>query len=213
MTRTRTSPSGPSRPRGRSASPRTSVPRSNPSWARSYCATTAVPRGSRSNPWLESRFGPPELVRPPARGTVGRSRRAPPVLLARAVPEMGQRAHRDHGPIAPQGDLAHREIALETVLIAEWEVPHSRTIERTPEPNGPGFLMHHHGGTSDMDTVPAKLTPRLVEEIDELVREGWYANRSELIRDAVREAIRRARTQRLERAIKEDVAWGLGGRK
>jgi Arc/MetJ-type ribon-helix-helix transcriptional regulator len=63
-----------------------------------------------------------------------------------------------------------------------------------------------------MDTVPAKLTPRLVEEMDELVREGWYANRSELIRDAVREAIRRARSQRLERAIKEDVEWGLGGR-
>ena len=73
--------------------------------------------------------------------------------------------------------------------------------------------MYHHGGTTDMDTVPAKLTPRLVEEMDELVREGWYANRSELIRDAVREAIRRARTQRLERAIKEDVEWGLGRRK
>jgi len=64
-----------------------------------------------------------------------------------------------------------------------------------------------------MDTVPAKLTPRLVEEMDELVREGWYANRSELIRDAVREAIRRARAQRLERAIKEDVEWGLGARR
>jgi Arc/MetJ-type ribon-helix-helix transcriptional regulator len=64
-----------------------------------------------------------------------------------------------------------------------------------------------------MDTVPAKLTPRLVEEMDELVREGWYANRSELIRDAVREAIRRARSQRLERAIKEDVEWGLGARR
>ena len=72
--------------------------------------------------------------------------------------------------------------------------------------------MYHHGGTICMDTVPAKLTPRLVEEMDELVREGWYANRSELIRDAVREAIRRARSQRLERAIKEDVEWGLGGR-
>jgi Arc/MetJ-type ribon-helix-helix transcriptional regulator len=73
--------------------------------------------------------------------------------------------------------------------------------------------MYHQGGTIRMDTVPAKLTPRLVEEMDELVREGWYANRSELIRDAVREAIRRARSQRLERAIKEDVEWGLGARR
>lgn len=63
-----------------------------------------------------------------------------------------------------------------------------------------------------MDTVPAKLTRRLVEEIDEMVREGWYANRSELIRDAVRQAIKRARTGRLEAAIKEDVEWGLRGK-
>ncbi len=63
-----------------------------------------------------------------------------------------------------------------------------------------------------MDTVPAKLTPRLVAEVDEMVREGWYANRSELIRDAVREAVRRARAQRLEAAIKRDVEWGLRGK-
>jgi Arc/MetJ-type ribon-helix-helix transcriptional regulator len=48
--------------------------------------------------------------------------------------------------------------------------------------------------------------------MDELIREGWYANRSELIRDAVRETIRRTRVQRLESAIKEDVRWGLGAK-
>ena len=63
-----------------------------------------------------------------------------------------------------------------------------------------------------MSTVPAKLTPRLIAEVDEMVREGWYANRSELIRDAVREAVRRARAQRLEAAIKRDVEWGLRGK-
>lgn len=63
-----------------------------------------------------------------------------------------------------------------------------------------------------MDAIPAKLTPKLIEEMDELIREGWYANRSELIRDAVREAIRRARSQRIESAIKEDVRWGLRGK-
>ena len=73
-------------------------------------------------------------------------------------------------------------------------------------------LIYYRGDTRPMDTVPAKFTPRLVEEMDELIREGWYANRSALIRDAVREAIRRVRTQRLERAIKEDVRWGLGGK-
>ena len=63
-----------------------------------------------------------------------------------------------------------------------------------------------------MEAIPAKLTSRLVEEKDEMIREGWYANRSELIRDAVRDAIRRARAQRLETAIKEDISWGLRGK-
>ena len=63
-----------------------------------------------------------------------------------------------------------------------------------------------------MEAVPAKLTRRLVEEMDELVQEGWYANRSELIRDAVRNAIRRVHADRLEAALKEDVEWGLRGK-
>ena len=60
-----------------------------------------------------------------------------------------------------------------------------------------------------METVPAKLTKRLVDEAEEIIKEGWYANKSELIRDAVRDLIRKIRVQRLEAAIKEDVKWGL----
>ena len=60
-----------------------------------------------------------------------------------------------------------------------------------------------------METVPAKLTKRLVDEAEEIIKEGWYANKSELIRDAVRDLIRKIRVQRLESAIKEDVKWGL----
>ena len=63
-----------------------------------------------------------------------------------------------------------------------------------------------------MDTVPAKLTKRLVMEMEELVDEGWYANKSELIRSAVRDLINKTKAERLETAIKEDVEWGLGGR-
>lgn len=64
-----------------------------------------------------------------------------------------------------------------------------------------------------METVPAKLTKKLVMEADELIAEGWYANKSELIRDAVRELIRRRKAERIEEAIKEDVTWGLYGKK
>ena len=63
-----------------------------------------------------------------------------------------------------------------------------------------------------METVPTKLTKRLVEEADELIREGWYANKSELIRDAVRGLINKTKMEKLEKAIKEDIEWGLYGK-
>jgi putative addiction module CopG family antidote len=63
-----------------------------------------------------------------------------------------------------------------------------------------------------METVPAKLTKRLVEEADQLIEEGWYANKSELIRDAIRDLISKTKMQKLEKAIKEDIEWGLYGK-
>ena len=63
-----------------------------------------------------------------------------------------------------------------------------------------------------MRTVPAKLTDRLVLEAEELIKEGWYANKSELIRDAVRDLLNKAKLQKLEKAIKEDIEWGLYGK-
>ena len=63
-----------------------------------------------------------------------------------------------------------------------------------------------------METVPAKLTEKLIFEADALIKEGWYANKSELIRDAVRELIKKLKAERLESAIKEDVLWGLHGK-
>lgn len=61
-----------------------------------------------------------------------------------------------------------------------------------------------------MDTVTTKLTERLTSELDALVDEGWYANRSEAVRDAVRELVENKRLERLERAVEEDIDWGLG---
>ncbi len=63
-----------------------------------------------------------------------------------------------------------------------------------------------------MEAVPAKITPRLIHEMDDIIKEGWYANRSELIRDAVREIVRKMKAERLEQAIKEDVTWSLHGK-
>ncbi|MBI3032272.1 hypothetical protein HYY69_02255 [Candidatus Woesearchaeota archaeon] len=62
-----------------------------------------------------------------------------------------------------------------------------------------------------MEAIPTKITPRLLQEMDEIIDEGWYANRSELIRDAIREIVKKMKAQRLESAIKEDIKWGLYG--
>ncbi|HLC76908.1 MAG TPA: ribbon-helix-helix domain-containing protein [archaeon] len=63
-----------------------------------------------------------------------------------------------------------------------------------------------------MDTIPAKITKKLVIEMDKLIDDGWYANRSEFIRDAIRDTIKKNKIERLEEAIKEDVEWGLHGK-
>jgi putative addiction module CopG family antidote len=63
-----------------------------------------------------------------------------------------------------------------------------------------------------METVPAKLTKRIVLEMDEMIKQGWYANKSELIRSAIRELIKKQKLTQLESAIKEDIHWGLYGK-
>ena len=65
---------------------------------------------------------------------------------------------------------------------------------------------------SDMETVPAKLTKRIVNEMEEIIKQGWYANKSELVRDAIRELIKKQKITQLESAIKEDISWGLYGK-
>ena len=63
-----------------------------------------------------------------------------------------------------------------------------------------------------METIPAKITGRLSAEMDDIINEGWYANRSEFIRDAIRDKIKSVKMEVLEAAIKEDVKWGLYGK-
>jgi len=65
---------------------------------------------------------------------------------------------------------------------------------------------------SEMETVPAKLTRRIIAEMEELINQGWYANKSELIRNAIRELIKKQKVTQLESAIKEDIQWGLYGK-
>jgi len=65
---------------------------------------------------------------------------------------------------------------------------------------------------SEMKTVPAKLTKRIVLEMEDLIKQGWYANKSELIRNAIRELVKKQKVTQLESAIQEDIEWGLHGK-
>ena len=60
-------------------------------------------------------------------------------------------------------------------------------------------------------TTEAKLTPKLLEELENVIKEGWYTDRSEAIRDAVRKLIMERRLSKDERNIVRDVEWGLHG--
>jgi len=60
-------------------------------------------------------------------------------------------------------------------------------------------------------TTEAKLTPKLLEELENIVKEGWYTDRSEAIRDAVRNLTIGRRFSKEERNSVKDVLWGLSG--
>ena len=62
-----------------------------------------------------------------------------------------------------------------------------------------------------MKTLPAKVTPKLLEEIDELVEDGRYSSRSEAVRDAIRQLVRKQKIERIEKNMEEDIEWGLHG--
>jgi Arc/MetJ-type ribon-helix-helix transcriptional regulator len=60
-----------------------------------------------------------------------------------------------------------------------------------------------------MKTINVELPDRTVEEIDQLVRAGWFASEGEAVRAAVLDFVRRNRVELLERFQREDIAWAL----
>ena len=63
-----------------------------------------------------------------------------------------------------------------------------------------------------MEIIEAKLTPKLVEEVEKLIKEGLYADRDEAIRDAIRRLIREIRYSVEEENLLKDAEWGLYGK-
>ena len=63
-----------------------------------------------------------------------------------------------------------------------------------------------------MQTLTAKVTPRLLNELDHLIEDVWYTSRSEAIRDAIRKLIENKTHSKMMRAVEEDINWGLHGK-
>ncbi|MBT4651700.1 ribbon-helix-helix protein, CopG family [Candidatus Woesearchaeota archaeon] len=54
-----------------------------------------------------------------------------------------------------------------------------------------------------MQTIQIRLTKKLVEKLDELVKEGYYPNKSEAVRDAVRQLVLEHELGELNEELKE----------
>ena len=60
-----------------------------------------------------------------------------------------------------------------------------------------------------MKTIEIQLPERLTAELHELVKDGWFADESELVRAALWEFVRRNRFALTEQFQREDITWAL----
>lgn len=64
-----------------------------------------------------------------------------------------------------------------------------------------------------MDVVSQMtLPPRLYQQIQTLIADGWFRDENDLIAEAVRRYLEARHPEIMEQFIKEDVKWGLYGR-
>jgi len=63
-----------------------------------------------------------------------------------------------------------------------------------------------------LENIEAKLTPKLLEEVEKMIKEGLYADRDEAIRDAIRRLIREIKYSVEEENLLKDAEWGLYGK-
>ena len=60
-----------------------------------------------------------------------------------------------------------------------------------------------------MKSIQVELPEKLAQELDAMVREGWFRNEEEAVRSALLDLIRRHRFELLERFQREDIAWAI----
>ena len=63
-----------------------------------------------------------------------------------------------------------------------------------------------------MKRIRAEIPSKLYEQMDRLVREGWFRSQEDIINDALRRYLNFYRPERLEKNILDDVERALGGK-
>ena len=60
--------------------------------------------------------------------------------------------------------------------------------------------------------VQAHFPERLLHEANILVKQGWFDNLDSVLQEALRRYLDAHQADLLDRFIREDVAWGIGGK-
>ena len=60
-------------------------------------------------------------------------------------------------------------------------------------------------------TVEAHVPDRLLGEMQALVQAGWFHDMDDLVMEALRRLLDTHRPELMERFIRKDIEWGLGG--
>jgi len=60
--------------------------------------------------------------------------------------------------------------------------------------------------------VQAQLPENLVKQAESFVNEGWAANLSDLMTEALRRYLETHQSEFIEQFIRDDISWGLNGR-
>ncbi len=60
-----------------------------------------------------------------------------------------------------------------------------------------------------MKPLEVEIPDKLAEELDAIVKAGWFSSEAEVVRWALLEFVRRYHFELLERFQREDIAWAL----
>ena len=64
-----------------------------------------------------------------------------------------------------------------------------------------------------MKTITLTLPERIIAELENYVKQGWFLDESDVIRVALQDFVRRNRLSLSEEFMKEDVEWALSIKK